>query len=127
MTALKFAFLLDRGRLGEAERVPRHLDMLILSILETGPRHGYAVIEELRRRSDEALDLPEGTIYPALHRLERSKLIEGKWFDIGGRRRRTYALTTDGRRALREHRKEWVSFASMIQRVLGGKPWPSTN
>jgi transcriptional regulator len=101
-----------------------HLDMLLLSILEDGPRHGYAVIEELRRRSDEALALPEGTVYPALHRLERAGLLTSRWSDVGGRKRRTYLLTPAGRRKVKEKRREWAAFASVVQRVVGGKPWP---
>ena len=58
----------------KADVLKGHLDLLVLAVVEDGPRHGYAVIEELRRRTDHTLDLPEGTIYPALHRLERSGL-----------------------------------------------------
>ena len=53
-----------------AEALKGHLDLLLLAVTEDGPRHGYAVIEELRQRTGDALDLPEGTVYPALHRLE---------------------------------------------------------
>ena len=110
-----------------AETLKGHLDLLLLAVLEQGPRHGYAVIEELRQRSGEALDLPEGTIYPALHRLQRAGLLESSWDEGSGRRRRVYSLTSTGRRAVREKRKEWRAFARAVQGVLGGKaePWPS--
>lgn len=109
-----------------AESLKGHLDLLLLAVVEDGPRHGYAVIEELRRRTGDALDLPEGTIYPALHRLERAGLLASKWEDSSGRRRRVYALTSGGRRAVSERRLEWQSFAAAVQGVLGERsaPWP---
>jgi transcriptional regulator len=108
-----------------ADALHGHLDMLVLAILEEGPRHGYAVIEELRLRSDEAIDLPEGTVYPALHRLERAGLLKSKWSDIGGRRRRTYMLTSAGRKAVGQKRQDWAAFASVVQRVLETEAWPN--
>ena len=77
-----------------------HLELLVLAVLTDGDRHGYAVIDELRRRSDDAFDLPEGTVYPALHRLEKSGLLASDWSVVGGRRRRTYRLTAKGQKAL---------------------------
>lgn len=87
-----------------------HLDLLILSIAGRGPAHGYAIIEDIRRRSGGALDLQEGTVYPVLHRLERSGLLRSRWRVEEGRRRRLYELTASGRRALAEAREEWVAF-----------------
>jgi DNA-binding PadR family transcriptional regulator len=103
-----------------------HLDLLLLAIVEDGPYHGYAVIEELRRRTEGAIDLPEGTIYPALHRLERAGLLSSTWTEVGGRRRRTYSVTPRGTTAAREKRQEWNGFAVMVQRVVGAPPWPAT-
>src|SRR5688572_9893976 len=111
-----------------AKTLKCQLDLLLLALLEDGPRHGYAVIEELRRRSGEALDLPEGTMYPALHRLERAGLLQSTWNDTSGRRRRTYSLTQRGTRAVHEKRVEWQSFATVVHAVVGGKAapaWPS--
>ena len=107
-----------------------HLDVLLLAVLEEGPLHGYAVIDELRRRSTEAFDLPEGTVYPALHRLERAGLLASEWHDAGGRRRRSYRLTTTGTRALGEKRAEWTRFSAAVQHVLRppkrqGQAWPN--
>ncbi len=99
--------------------------MLLLAIVEDGPFHGYAVIEELRRRTDGAIDLPEGTIYPALHRLERAGLLASSWSKVNGRRRRSYTLTTGGRRAAGEKRREWSMFALTVQRVVGAPAWPT--
>lgn len=98
-----------------------HLDGLILAVLEDDPRHGYAVIEELRRRTDDALDLPSGTIYPALRRLERSGHIAGQWSVVDGRRRRTYHLTPAGRTMLARQRTEWSEFSAMVSLVLAAR------
>ena len=65
-----------------------HLDLLLLAILEDEQLHGYAVIEALRERSSGEFDLPEGTVYPALHRLEQERLLASRWSDASGRRRR---------------------------------------
>jgi transcriptional regulator len=111
----------------KAETLKGHLDMLLLSILADGPSHGYAVIERLRDESGEAFDLPEGTVYPALHRLQRSGLLTSTWGEAGGRRRRVYSLTTDGRKALVAKRREWNLFAGAVQRVVKGTPWPRPN
>jgi DNA-binding PadR family transcriptional regulator len=110
-----------------AEALKGHLDLLLLAVMEDGPRHGYAVIEELRRRTNDALDLPEGTVYPALHRLERAGLLTSRWDEVAGRRRRTYALTSDGKGAVREKRRDWEAFARAVQGVIGTKaePWPT--
>ena len=79
------------------------ISMIVLAALSAGPAHGYAVIEEIRRRSGQAFDLPEGTIYPALHRLEQSGLLVSHWVTAeSGRKRRVYALTRRGERALTE-------------------------
>ena len=103
-----------------------HLELLVLAVLADGDRHGYAVIDELRRRSDDAFDLPEGTVYPALHRLEKSGLLASDWSVVGGRRRRTYRLTAKGQKALSEQRRSWEAFACAVSGVLGGGPWPAT-
>jgi DNA-binding PadR family transcriptional regulator len=87
-----------------SELLKGHLDALLLALLEPGPQHGYALIEALRAGSGGALDLPSGTVYPALHRLERAGLIASDWETVGGRRRRAYRLTASGHTALREQR-----------------------
>jgi PadR family transcriptional regulator, regulatory protein PadR len=110
----------------KAETLKGHLDMLLLSVVADGPRHGYAVIEALRQQSGDAFDLPEGTVYPALHRLQRAGLLTSSWGEAGGRRRRVYSLTTDGKKALAHKRREWNLFAGAVQRVVKGTPWPST-
>ena len=98
-----------------------HLDLIVLAALAPGPAHGYAVIEEIRRKSGEAFDLPEGTIYPALHRLEAAGLLSSRWVIAeSGRKRRVYALTRQGTRALAERRAIWDQFSDAIAGLLGG-------
>ena len=101
-----------------AEALKGHLDALILATLSDGPAHGYAVAQSLRGRSGGAFDLAEGTLYPALHRLERASLVASEWSTEGGRRRRTYQLTSSGRRALDDGRREWQLFATAVESVL---------
>jgi DNA-binding PadR family transcriptional regulator len=108
-----------------AEQLKGHLDAMLLAALEDEPRHGYAVMEALRASTGGRLDLPTGTIYPALHRLEAAGLISGSWTVVAGRRRRCYALTAAGKRALSGGRADWRDFASIIDAALEGKPWPS--
>jgi PadR family transcriptional regulator PadR len=100
-----------------AEALKGHLDSLILAVLAAGPLHGYAVIEELKRRSGGQLALPEGTVYPALHRLERARLLSSAWSG-GARRRRVYELTAKGRRELTERRGDWRRFSAAVEAVL---------
>jgi PadR family transcriptional regulator, regulatory protein PadR len=100
--------------------VKGHLDLLLLAVLEQEPAHGYAVIERLRARSDGAFDLPEGTIYPALHRLEAAGLLASGWSDGSGRRRRVYRLTRRGTAALAERGEEWRRFRGAVDVVFGG-------
>jgi transcriptional regulator len=104
------------------EQLKGHLDLLLLSVLAAGPAHGYAIITALRERSRGTFDLPEGTIYPALHRLEEAGLLASSWADAGGRRRRVYALTDKGATALAAERTQWRRFAAGIQAVLGAAP-----
>jgi PadR family transcriptional regulator, regulatory protein PadR len=91
---------------------------MILSVLEGVPLHGYAVLEALQRRSRGVLDLPTGTLYPALRRLERAGYLQSDWSTVGGRRRRTYRLTAAGERMLDDERAEWRMFAALVDGVL---------
>src|ERR1700756_3925686 len=109
------------------ETLKGHLDGILLAVLEPGPRHGYAIMEALREGSAGQVDLPTGTIYPALHRLERAGLVRASWSTVGGRRRRVYELTPAGRRALDTERTTWRDFSApataFLQPVpLGVKP-----
>lgn len=117
----------------DAQALKGHLDVLLLATLTGGPRHGYAIKEALRDDSDGRFDLPTGTVYPALHRLERAGLITGAWSVVDGRRRRSYQLTAAGHRRLAKERVGWSEFARAVSAVLdsgpasGQRPWPTTS
>jgi DNA-binding PadR family transcriptional regulator len=98
------------------------MDALLLSVLEHEPLHGYAIIEALQERSGGALNVPTGTVYPALRRLERIGHLTSEWATVGGRRRRTYRLTPSGRDALAGERSAWQAFTSAIGSVLAPRP-----
>jgi PadR family transcriptional regulator len=102
-----------------SERLKGHLDLLLLQVLAAGPAHGYEVIVSLRERSDGEFDVPEGTVYPALHHLEDRRLLSSEWVHAGGRRRRMYRLTPEGQAALRAAREQWRQFSGAVQAVLG--------
>src|SRR5262249_12186187 len=107
-------------RLMEGEMLKGHLDMIVLAALASGPAHGYAVIQEIRRRSGGAFDLPEGTVYPALHRLEKSGVLSSRsTTGPSGPQRRAYALPARGRRALAAHHAVWQRFADAISGMFG--------
>ena len=105
-----------------AEQLKGHLDPLVMAVLESGPAHGYAIIEALRSRSGGVFDLPEGTIYPALHRLERGGLVISRPEVVSGRERRVYRLSARGRAALRERRSDWSQFSVAVTQILGASP-----
>lgn len=96
------------------------LDLLILKTLALGSQHGWAISERIQQVSNDALRIQQGSLYPALHRLERGGLVESSWSAGGGRRRRIYRLTPAGRRAVKESRQEWRAFSTAVDRVLGG-------
>jgi transcriptional regulator len=105
----------------EGEMLKGHLDLIVLAALATGPAHGYAIIESIKRKSGQAFDLPEGTIYPALHRLEQAGLLSSRWTTAeSGRKRRVYNLTRSGHRALAEQRAVWERFSDAIGGLLEG-------
>jgi PadR family transcriptional regulator, regulatory protein PadR len=101
-----------------AEVLKGHVDLLLLSTLRAGPLHGYGVVVKLRRLSDGAFDLAEGTVYPALYRLEAAGLLSSSWTKAGGRRRRVYELTKRGRGELAKGRDEWKAFSHAVQAVV---------
>lgn len=109
----------------KGESLKGHLDLLVLSVLADGPLHGYGIIEELKRRSDDVFDLAEGTVYPVLHRLERAGQLSSEWSDAGGRRRRSYRLTAAGGAKLADDRANWGLFATAVTAIVGRSPWPS--
>ena len=100
--------------------LPGTLDMLILKAVSLKPLHGYGVLLRIRQISGEALDIPQGSLYPALYRLEHQALIVAEWGQ--SRRAKYYSLTTAGRRRLREETAGWNRLASAIAAALNTTP-----
>jgi DNA-binding PadR family transcriptional regulator len=101
------------------EAATGHVDLLLLSVLDDRAAHGYRLVEVLRERSSGAFDLAEGTLYPALYRLEKQGLVGSSWETVSGRRRRMYRLTRKGRGALADRRTEWRRFVAAVDAVVG--------
>ena len=96
------------------------LDVLILKALAWGPQHGYAITGFIRAWSDAALLVEEGTLYPALWRLERRQFVEAEWgLSENNRKAKFYRLTTTGRRHLRDESRIWTAYAAAVAKVLG--------
>ena len=95
-----------------------HLDLVLLAALAEGPAYGYALIDEIRGPSEGAFDLAEGTVYPALYRLESGGLLSSNWIVAAGRRRRMYRLTKRGRTELAKERGEWKRFSDTMKTVV---------
>jgi PadR family transcriptional regulator PadR len=103
----------------QLELVRGTLDVLILKALVWGPLHGYAVTSLIRRQTDGALLVEEGTLYPALWRLEARRLIEAEWgLSENNRRAKFYRLTTLGRRQLRDEMRLWDTYAAAVNKML---------
>ena len=95
-------------------------EMIVLSLLEGRARHGYELAKSIESQSDNRLQFHVASLYPLLYRLERKQLVEGKWVEkTGERRRRYYKLTPAGRRALVAHRRTWREFVSALHRLTG--------
>jgi transcriptional regulator len=95
------------------------LDALILKTLSWGPAHGYAVAAQIKERSDSAVLVEEGALYPALHRLLRKKWVEAEWgVSDNNRRARYYRLTAAGRQRLRVELEEWARYSTAVGKVL---------
>jgi PadR family transcriptional regulator, regulatory protein PadR len=110
----------------ELELLRGTVDVLILKTLSWGPAHGYAVASWIERVTEDALRVEEGTLYPALHRLERRGLIEAEWgVSENNRRAKFYRLTAEGRRQLQTDASKWGRFAEAVGKVLGGSERPT--
>jgi len=96
------------------------VEMLILEVIAPGASYGYEIVQMVNSRSNGYFALKEGSLYPALHRLERQKLLSSSWEQVDGRRRKYYRLTAAGKTALAAKKKEWTRFAAGIEGVLGG-------
>jgi transcriptional regulator len=98
-----------------------HLELLVLTALEAGPAHGYSIIRGIRERSDGEFQLLEGSLYPALHRLERDRLVTSSWSNVAGRKRRVYKLSQKGRATLEQQERDWRRFERAMNLVLEGR------
>lgn len=96
------------------------LDLLILKTLQSGPNHGFGITLHIQRVSDGLLSVEEGSLYPALRRLERDRFLSAKWTTTDNNRRaRVYSLTKKGRERLAEEQQGWVSLSAGVSKILG--------
>ncbi|MEZ6063732.1 MAG: PadR family transcriptional regulator [Planctomycetaceae bacterium] len=98
------------------------LDLLLLEVISAGPSYGYDITQQVFSRSEGTFELKEGSLYPALHRLERQKLLTSFWQEHDGRRRKYYRITAAGKKSLDQRRKSWLDFARGVNGVLGALP-----
>ncbi len=108
--------------MASARETNGQLDLLLLAVISTGEQHGYAIIRSLQDRSDGRFAMKQGTIYPALHRLESNGLVVSRLEAVDGRERRLYRLTARGHADLAERRAQWDRFASGVAAVLEFTP-----
>jgi PadR family transcriptional regulator, regulatory protein PadR len=95
-------------------------EMIVLALLEGRARHGYELAKLIEAQSENRLQFHVASLYPMLYRMERKKLVEGKWVEKAGeRRRRYYKLTAGGRKALAEQRRSWREFVTALNRLTG--------
>jgi PadR family transcriptional regulator, regulatory protein PadR len=107
----------------DKEMLKGNVPTLILSVLQDGPLHGYAIAREIERRSGAALTFKEGTLYPALHALESGGFIEANWETTErGPARKTYRMTPAGNDDLKRRRALWSRFTQAMVDVMGGSP-----
>src|SRR5512138_3947873 len=105
------------------ELLPGTLDMLILKAVSLAPLHGYGVLLRIRQISDDALDIPQGSLYPALYRLEHQGLITAEWGESENKRKaKYYTVTAAGRRRLREETDGWRRLATAMAAALDTTP-----
>ena len=98
------------------------LDVLVLKALATGAQHGYAVAEWIREITDETLQIEDGALYSALHRMEKKRWLESRWgLSDNNRRAKYYRLTAKGRRQLENSTRTWNSYAAAVFKVLGAQ------
>jgi DNA-binding PadR family transcriptional regulator len=103
------------------EVIKNHLELLVLTALKTEPGHGYSIIRAVRDRSGGEFELLEGSLYPALHRLERDGLVTSSWSEVAGRKRRVYKLSRKGQAVLQEQERDWRRFERAMNLVLADR------
>lgn len=98
------------------------LDMMILKVLTAGPAHGYEVMQRIARASDEVILLEEGSLYPALHRIQKRGLVRSEWHrSASNRRARFYELTDAGRKRLETDVSTWSRMSQAVDAVIGSR------
>jgi len=111
------------SRTVSATLLPGTLDVLILKAVSLGPLHGYGVLLRIEQITGQALSIEQGSLYPALHRLERRELLETEWGrSENNRRAKFYSLTPAGRKRLEEERSGWERFSAAVGLALNAKP-----
>ena len=111
--------------MGATELIHGPLHLMILKTLTWGPQHGYAIARWIRTVTGDVLQIEEGSLYPALHRLEQRGLIEAEWgTSENNRKAKFYKLTTEGRRHLRSESPNWLRFATAVGQVLQAAQGP---
>lgn len=109
----------------EKSLVSGSMTMLLLSLLEEKDMYGYEMIENLRAKSQNVFELKAGTLYPLLHALEEKHLLTVYEREVGGKRRKYYSITKDGRKVLGQKKAEWNTFAGAVSQVIGGAVYGS--
>ena len=110
-------------RTPKTELLPGTLDMLVLKVLLGGPHHGYAVARRIQQASEDVLKVEEGSLYPALHRMEERGWIDSEWgVSESNRRAKYYRLSRSGRARLRTQTSNWERYSVAVGRVLQGRP-----
>lgn len=104
---------------GKSDLLQGTLDLLVLQVAATGPLHGYGIAQRIRQISRDALQIQQGSLYPALHRLEKRKLLQAEWrMSDTGRDAKFYRLTTAGRQQLAVERTNWEQLTQAISLIL---------
>ena len=95
-------------------------DLLVLSVLEKQDMYGYQMIREIKTKSENLFEFQEGTLYPILHKLEQKKLITSYWDEVLSKKRKYYAITTDGKKHYEAKKEEWKKFSESLNQIIGG-------
>ncbi|MCW3061021.1 MAG: Transcriptional regulator, PadR family [Capsulimonas sp.] len=105
----------------ESDLLRGNTPTLVLAILSEGPQHGYAIAQQINKRTGDSLKFKQGTLYPVLHTLEREGWVSGEWRHVEGERPRlVYAITESGRAALAEKVRVWRRFSDAMNNLIGG-------
>ena len=103
----------------DRELLKGSISLLLLSLLTRGEMYGFEILQEVSRRSDNAFEFKEGTLYPALHQLEKKGLVEAEWrTGDNGRERKYYSLTRKGKKAARDYERQWQHLTGVVKAVL---------